>query len=62
KAVGKLRDQYSRELQTGAKALRAKNPFEEVCAEAALKDYLEDLRSEGMEMPEEEPSVIRTGA
>ncbi|MDR1036691.1 MAG: hypothetical protein LBT40_08995 [Deltaproteobacteria bacterium] len=60
KAVGRLRDQYSRELQAGARALKTKNPFEEVCAEAALKDYLEDLKSEGMDVPDD-VTVVRTG-
>ncbi|MDR1039469.1 MAG: hypothetical protein LBR80_04745 [Deltaproteobacteria bacterium] len=60
KAVGRLRDLYARELQTGARTLKAKNPFEEVCAEAALRDYLEDLGSEGMDLPDG-LAVVRTG-
>ncbi|MDR2612261.1 MAG: hypothetical protein LBG06_05335 [Deltaproteobacteria bacterium] len=61
KAVGKLRDQYSRQLQTGVRILKAKNPFEQVCAEAAIRDYLEDLRSENMDAPDD-LAVVMTGA
>jgi hypothetical protein len=61
KAVGRLRDEYSRQLAQGTKTLKAKNPFEEVCAEAAVSDYLEDLKSDGMDAPDD-LAVVRTGS
>jgi hypothetical protein len=61
KAVGRLRDEFSRQLQTGVRTLKARNPFEEVCAEAAVRDFLEDLRAEGMDAPDD-LAVVRTGS
>lgn len=52
KALGKQRDLYSRELLSGKTSLLAKNPFEEACAEAAIKDFREALESEGEDVPE----------
>jgi hypothetical protein len=51
KSLGKQRDLYAGQLAGGQKRLVVHNPFEEVCAEAAIKDFLEDLASEGEEVP-----------
>jgi hypothetical protein len=60
KALGRQRDIYSRELLSGQKRLVVRNPFEEVCAEAAIKDFQDALRSEG-EVPPDDLKVFRSG-
>jgi hypothetical protein len=51
KAVGRQRDLYARQLAAGQKRLVVKSGFEEVCAEAAIKDFKEQLESEGEQAP-----------
>ncbi|MDR2460151.1 MAG: hypothetical protein LBE38_05145 [Deltaproteobacteria bacterium] len=51
KALGKQRDIYARQLMGGQKRLVVHNAFEEVCAEAAIKDFEAELESEGQPVP-----------
>jgi hypothetical protein len=59
KALGKQRDIYSKELMAGKTSLSANNPFEEVCAEEAIKNFKEALISEG-ETPPKDLKVLTT--
>jgi predicted RNase H-like HicB family nuclease len=60
KALGKQRDAYAQFLLAGQKRLVVHNPFEEVCAKAAIADYREALQSEGEEVPGD-LSLFRSG-
>jgi hypothetical protein len=60
KAVGKQRDIYQKQLATGTKRLVVHNPFEEVCAEAAISEYTELLKSEGEDVPSD-LTLFRSG-
>ncbi|MDR2354033.1 MAG: hypothetical protein LBF22_12950 [Deltaproteobacteria bacterium] len=60
KALGKQRDLYIRELSSGQKRLVVHNPFEEVCAKAAIEEYVEDLKNDGLDIPGD-LSVFRAG-
>ncbi|MDR3152769.1 MAG: hypothetical protein LBW85_00515 [Deltaproteobacteria bacterium] len=60
KAVGKTKDQYARQLEAGVKTLKAKNPFEQACAEVAVKDFIEDRKESGMDVPDD-LAVVLTG-
>ena len=60
KALGKQRDVYARELAAGKQRLIVRNGFEEVCAEAAIKDYLEQMESEGAYV-QVKPTLFRSG-
>ncbi|MDR2339466.1 MAG: hypothetical protein LBF40_04960 [Deltaproteobacteria bacterium] len=51
KQVGKLRDLYAKELASGKRRLEARNPVEEVAAEAAARDFTELARAEGKDGP-----------
>ncbi|MDR2198594.1 MAG: hypothetical protein LBR53_03890 [Deltaproteobacteria bacterium] len=61
KAVGKQRDLYFKELLSGRKRLVVRNPFEEVCAEDAIRGYTEDLANEGQDVPSD-LTLFRSGS
>ncbi|MDR1050202.1 MAG: hypothetical protein LBP95_03810 [Deltaproteobacteria bacterium] len=51
KALGRLRDQYMGRLVGGAFVLEVSSDVEQVAAEAALKDYSDELAADGEAPP-----------